>query len=779
MPIALVLIVSAAWATSHESQRAIFTVEVNGESKGEMFIRLAEDTDDVFLEIGDYTRLGLGFGESEGMVQIGGAPFISLAALKPRLKYEIDDSDLSLRIIALPEFSGVNRYPGFQGPAGADFLDGSSIFLNYDLDFYHPPDSATTDTVLSHELGFRKGRVLALSSFTWRRGTDISDYRRLQTQVIVDYRRSLRRLTVLDTVATSGLLGSTVSLLGASLAREFAIDPYFVRHPMPDLAGSVLTSSEIEIYQDGFLKSRYHVQPGEFQIEDLPISGIGVGSYDVVIRDAFGRETSLAENFYLARSLLRNGLHSYNYGIGLQRENTFDGDPEYGDPVLIGQHRYGLNSFVTAGGNLEISPDVYSAGLTADFKIDRFGVINLGASFGSGDTGSGAAAYLAYSYNAPRYSTNLLLRTFADGYTNLQRQRLTDPVRFVGVARFSFRASKRSSLSLNVSRLQTTGGAETFRPGLTYNQRINPMLSLIATYTRETRRMPDGLSVHDNIAFAGLHFFLPQRISVDVTHSSDGSSSHQSVSAHRNVPLQEGYGYRVALERAGFDGADDEIRPSGLIVYNGPVGTYRAEYDRYGGEPSWHVGTAGSLALVENSLFASRPLQQSFAVVRTGSLENVRVEYNGEPAGRTRSDGRLLVPNLRPYEVNKLAIQEEDLPLDYHVEKYEREIIPAPRSGAIVDFGLQRMSAIFGRLVLLEQDRATPLEHMSLAIDGMAADLSWRSGLDGEFYLENIPSGGYDLLGMNGDRRYRCPIVIPADVEALFDLGEVHCEPVP
>ena len=499
----------------------------------------------------------------------------------------------------------------------------------------------------------------------------------------------------------------------------------------------------------------------------------------MVIRDAFGRETSLAENFYLGRSLLREDLHSYNYGIGLQRENTFGGDPEYGDLALVGQHRYGLRSFVTVGGNLEISPDVYSGGLTADFKIDRIGVINLGASFGAGDTGSGAAAYLGYRYNNLRYSTNLLLRSFTDRYTNLQRQRLTDPVRFEGVARLSLRATKFSSISMNVSRIETASGTETFRPGLTYNQRINPMLSLVATYTRETRRMPDGLSTGDNIAFAGLHFFLPQRISVDVTHSSDSDGSRQSVSARRNIPQQEGYGYRATLERAGFDGADDEIRPSGLFVYNGPVGTYRAEYDRFGGEPSWRIGTAGSLAVVENSLFASRPLQQSFAVVRTGSLENVRVEYNGEPAGRTRSDGRLLVPNLRSYEVNRLEINEQDLPLDYRVEKYDREIIPAPRSGVVVDFGLQRMSAIFGRLVLLEQDRATPLEHMSLAIDGMAADLSWRSGLDGEFYLENIPSGGHDLLGMNGDRRYRCPIVIPADVETLFDLGEVNCEPVP
>ncbi len=73
------------------------------------------------------------------MVQIDDAPFVSLAALKPRLNYEIDDSDLSLSILARPEVPGVSRYPGYQGPAGADFLEGNSIFFNYDLDVYRPP----------------------------------------------------------------------------------------------------------------------------------------------------------------------------------------------------------------------------------------------------------------------------------------------------------------------------------------------------------------------------------------------------------------------------------------------------------------------------------------------------------------------------------------------------------------------------------------------------------------------------------------------------------------
>jgi outer membrane usher protein len=342
--------------------------------------------------------------------------------------------------------------------------------------------------------------------------------------------------------------------------------------------------------------------------------------------------------------------------------------------------------------------------------------------------------------------------------------------------RLSLRAARFTSLSLSMAQSETVGGMSTFRPGLTLTQRLSPMMNLVATYERQRMELPNATPLDDNVVFVGLHLFLPQRISVDVTHASDGGSSRQTVSARRNIPLQEGYGYRVSLERSSYDGFDDEIRPSGYVVYNGAHGSYRAEYDQLGGSPTWRVGTAGSLSMVEGSLFASRPLQQSFAVVQAGNVDGIRVNYNGEPAGKTRRDGKLLVPNLRSYEVNKLSINQEDLPLEYSVEKYERDVIPSPRSGAVVDFGLQRLSAIFGRLVVRDGDETLPLEHMRLAIDGIPADLSWRSGADGEFYLENVPEGSHELLGAVEGVSYRCPLEVPITLESLTDLGEVTCE---
>jgi outer membrane usher protein len=210
---------------------------------------------------------------------------------------------------------------------------------------------------------------------------------------------------------------------------------------------------------------------------------------------------------------------------------------------------------------------------------------------------------------------------------------------------------------------------------------------------------------------------------------------------------------------------------------NGPYGTYSAEYDELAGEPNWRVGVAGSMALVDGSLYASRPLSQSFAVVRTGDVKGVRVGFNGQTVGRTRRGGDILVPNLRPYEVNRLSIAEEDLPLDYTIERLEREIVPAPRSGAVVDFGPKRIQAVVGRLVLGgESEESRALEHAVLSIEGLPSDLSWRTGRDGEFYLENLPADRHEMKAAMRGRLYSCPLAVPSSDDSMIDVGEVECE---
>jgi hypothetical protein len=90
------------------------------------------------------------------------------------------------------------------------------------------------------------------------------------------------------------------------------------------------------------------------------------------------------------------------------------------------------------------------------------------------------------------------------------------------------------------------------------------------------------------------------------------------------------------------------------------------------------------------------------------------------------------------------------------------------------------VQAIIGRLVRMDEDHERhPLEHLALSIEGLRSDLSWRSGLDGEFYLENIPAGRHELRGSSGEGDYLCHLWVPASDEAMIDIEEVICEAAP
>lgn len=760
---------------SEEKPPAVLQVAVNGEPVGDMFVRMEQDGRDVYMEQADFEALGLsGRGE---LVELDGRQLVSLASLRPQLDFEIDERELALRIVASPELLGMHEYGSSRPLEDAEYVEGGSAFFNYGLDYYSRSGGLSNEMLLTHEVGFRMGRVLGLSSFAWQRSAEASDYDRLQTQLIVDYPASLRRLTALDTIGSSGPLGSALPMAGVTLAKNYSIDPYFIWFPTPELAGSVLTASDIEIYQNGFLTRRLHVPPGQFQIDDLQVAAIGAGSYDVVIRDAFGRESSLSQPFYLTKDLLRRGLHAYNYGLGLLRNNDFSSDRDYGDAALVVDHRYGLLDRFTAGYNIELSEAVRMAGVSADIGLGRAGILRLGTAMGEDDAGRGGAGFLGYSYFGNYFSANLHLRSFSESYANLARMRQAAPVELDALVRLSIRPRRFVSLSASCSRTETADGNAYTRAGLTWNQRLTHRAHLSATYERQMRRLADGRTSRENRLFFGLHIYLPSRISLDLRHSSDGNSNRQAVTVGKNIPMQQGYGYRASVERAAFDGRDDELRPDLRVAMNGPYGTYSAEYDELAGEPNWRVGVAGSLALVEGSLYASRPLSQSFAVVRTGDVQGVRVGYNGQTVGRTRRGGEILVPNLRPYEVNRISIAEEDLPLDYSINWRERKVVPAPRSGAVVDFGPTRIRAVIGCLVTGgEGGESRALEHAVLSIEGLPSDLSWRSGLDGEFYLENVPAGRHDMRGVISGRIYSCPLSVPSGDDAMIDLGEVPCE---
>ena len=120
------------------------------------------------------------------------------------------------------------------------------------------------------------------------------------------------------------------------------------------------------------------------------------------------------------------------------------------------------------------------------------------------------------------------------------------------------------------------------------------------------------------------------------------------------------------------------------------------------------------------------------------SLDDTAVQLNGEDAGRTASDGRLVIPNLAPYHVNEIGLDGGDLPIDLSVSEMKLTILPAQWSGSCVSFDVVPLRAVFGTMVLVRGAVRTPLEYREMTVRVGDRDVKATLAKGGEFYLENL-----------------------------------------
>ncbi len=221
---------------------------------------------------------------------------------------------------------------------------------------------------------------------------------------------------------------------------------------------------------------------------------------------------------------------------------------------------------------------------------------------------------------------------------------------------------------------------------------------------------------------------------------------------------------------------EHEWRGFGLVQYKSPVGLFSAGVDSSAEETTGRVEAQGALSLVDRSLFPSNIIFDSFAIVDTNPLRHVNVLQENRDVGSTGSSGRLLVPDMRPFELNHLAIAAADLPADVAIHTTEREVRPQDRSGVIVRFPIK---VSHGALVRLVDESGTPLLPGSSATL-RATGVTVPMGYDGEAYVEDLGSSNELTVALPGGRH--CTVVfeyrpIPGEIPTIGPLRCIEGQP--
>lgn len=207
------------------------------------------------------------------------------------------------------------------------------------------------------------------------------------------------------------------------------------------------------------------------------------------------------------------------------------------------------------------------------------------------------------------------------------------------------------------------------------------------------------------------------------------------------------------------------------LQYKSPWSLLTAGADRTRRQISLDLGAQGSLSAVDGGLFASNTIYDSFAIVDTNGLAHIRVLNDNREVGRTNSDGRLLVPDLRSFDVNRLAIEPTDVPQDTTVDVTTREVRPQDRSGVVVRFPVK---ISHGALLRLVDAAGAPLPLGSTA-KLRATGTIVPVGFEGDAYVEDLQLHN-DLVVEQPDGQ-RCSVAfdyrpVPGEIPTI---GPLRC----
>ena len=604
---------------------------------------------------------------------------------------------------------------------------------------------------------FAAGNVL-ITNFRLEDAASDPDLQRLETTFSRDFpdRRATFRLG--DSLTQSGSFAQSARFGGLQWSTNFATDPAFVTFPLPSIGGLAEQDSVVDVIVDNLTRATEAVTPGPFTIDNVPVV-TGGGEVQLRVTDLLGRERLVTQSYYVSTRLLKQGLDEFSYEAGFKRDNFGAKSFDYGDLLATATHRYGFTDGITGELHAEAEADRVSLVGGGALLLGPFGLLTggVGGSLDD-DEGSGAVGQAAYEYIGRRFNIGARTRYTSSDF----RQAAGDDGRFERVDQFNvgFDALDFGRFGVLLLNQARNDSQDQRSATATYSLPIGPgALVLNAARTIEPDR--------DYAVTAAYAVSLGPTTSVTATGRTSNNSDRARLQYNRTRGASElGLDYRVATE-IGDDNRPIDARVGYQTSYFGTD----LDVERFSGDNRFRLGVNGSAAMVDGTFGLTRRIGRSFGLVDLPGFPNVRVYLDNREAGTTDASGKLMLPNLRPYEPNRIRLAVEDLPLSADIVTAETAAVPYGRSGMTIDFGI---TAVERATVTLTDGAGRPLPAgMSLASD--AGDVEAMVGRDGFTQLTGSMDERRYLVGERNGRRFVCAVPPVAAADPLPDLGDVRC----
>lgn len=762
MPLVALLSAFSTAAAQPRDPRAVLSLGVNGVPKGDIVVYLTGA--DVLAPVADLQTAGLkGFaGRRE---TVGKGLFVSLASLAPGVAYEVDVTQAALRITAQPDYfaTTVVDLQGVKPPAGIRYSRNTSLFINYSFDVNNLKQFSSfneaglslagkylLDTTLFSTLGGRLVRGL--------------------TNLTFDDRPNLRRWSLGDSLAvTTDPLGGSLTLGGFSVRKDFALDPYFLSFPQQSLSGTLLLPSAVEVYRNGTLVSRQMLPPGNFNLQNIPVSA-GAGLSQIVIRNILGQVQQTQSSFYLNTQALAQGLSQYQFDVGLVRRNFGTTSFQYSGLGYQAFYRRGLTSWFTAGGRFEGEGGRFNGGpvFALSPPIGAFG----GSAAASYDGSfAGFAATLTYSYLLTPLNLGAQAQLMTPRYTNVSLVAAQDRALYQVSLFGGFAVGPWVTFvpEYNHARFRDAGPSQSAGLTLQFELPLNFFL-IVGTHYMDQRALGSSINLSANLTFSFGEGSTASAIYDHQAGAPSGNGDLVGLQLQKSLPLGPGYGYLLQAQSG-----QGQQRGVADLEYRSNYGFYQADLAERNGQDMSDLIFSGGLVALGGRVFATQPIRDGYALIRTPGLSGVAGTLYNQPMGQTDSQGDLLVPNLIPYFGNELGINEHQIPINYEVDSTKEIIAPPLRGGAVATFPVRPIQQVTGKLEVAVARVPVIPAFGELIVTTPGRMLTSPIGKGGEFYLDSPPPGRHPARVEFQRGSCDFAVDIPKSKALSLKLGTLRC----
>jgi outer membrane usher protein len=736
----------------------VVQVDVNRQGLNETVIVLRAGND-FYLAANDLERWRLRL-PAAGAVMHGGRNYYPASALAGAT-FELDESRLTLSIDTSPEAfsSTVSALPG-NAPT-TPVLPRPGGFLNYSVTSSRA-GGQTTNAGLFDGAFFTRYGVLTSSVLEPTLGEG-SDWRRLETTYTVDFPPEMTSLRFGDSVSRAGSWGRPVRFGGVQYGTNFSTQPGFVPYPLAMAIGQAALPSTVDVFVNNALVTQRQVPPGPFSITSIPIV-TGAGDVRLVVRDLLGREQLITYPFYGSPSLLRKGISDYSFEAGAIRRDFAIASDHYGPGVASGTFRRGLTDNLTGELRAEGSDSVRAVGGSAVWRVANLAVLNAAVAGSDSDFGPGHLAEYGLERNGRLFSASFQTTITDENFRQVGMLPNELPRRRQSAATFGMQLGTAGSLSLTYVQQQFRDQPQLDVATASYTIPLGRIGQFNVTASR-TAGVAGGSSLFTTIAIP-LGGMTAASLGTQSTHSNQTGQTDSDFTAvlQKSLPLGEGWGYRLqAREHDTLANVSAQTR----------IGTYVAEAAQQGGQTATRISASGGVGTIGGYTFLSRSITDSFAVVRAADYGDVRVLQDNQVVARTGKDGYAVLPRVRAYDRNPIALEQSDLPLDAAVGALKVDAVPYFRSGVFIDFPVRHVRAATFRVVL---DDGEDIPSGAVArIEGQTE--TFPVGLRGQAYVEGLELRNRVRVSWKG-RDCVLDVAYPKLAEPLPDLGTYVCRGV-